>query len=160
MRGDRLRQVREQRGISQRELAAVCDIGEKQIWRYENGESNPTSDILEKIVAEMQVSADDVLNDLYEDELRAEAGALKRRRARLAELEREQSSTVRQRADRRAAYDEIVGLSVEVFWGQPGRFVNQILHRLMGEVRFAVRDGAIAEMVDKPPPPFLRRVDG
>lgn len=106
-----------------------------------------------------QAAADDSLHDPYEDELRAEAGALKRRRARLAELEREQSSTVRQRADRRAAYDEIVGLSLEVFWAQPGRFINQILHRLMGDVRLAVIDGEIKELVDKPPPPFLRRVD-
>jgi transcriptional regulator with XRE-family HTH domain len=61
MRGDRLRLIREQRGLSQRELAAICGLGEKQIWRYENGESKPTSDILEKIVAELRVSADYLL---------------------------------------------------------------------------------------------------
>jgi len=106
-----------------------------------------------------QASADDVLHDIYEDELRVEAEALKRRRARLAELERDQHFTARQRADRRAAYDEIVRLSVDVFWEQEDRFINQILLRLMGDVRLAVLDGEIEELVDKPPPPHLRRVE-
>lgn len=75
MRGDRLKQVREQRGLSQRELAAVCGIGEKQVWRYENGESNPTSDILEKLVTELQISADYLLGFVDEPQsLLAEEG--------------------------------------------------------------------------------------
>lgn len=106
-----------------------------------------------------QASADDVLHDIYEDELRVEADALKRRRARLAELERDQHLTVRQRADRRAAYDEVVRLSVDVFWQQEERFINQILLRLMGDVRLAFKDGEIQELVDKPPPPHMRRID-
>lgn len=106
-----------------------------------------------------QASADDVLHDLYADELRFEAEALKRRRARLAELERGQHSTARLRGDRRAAYDEVVRLSVEVFWQQSDRFINQILLKLMGDVRLAVVEGEIKELVDKPPPPHLRRIE-
>lgn len=106
-----------------------------------------------------QASAADVLHDIYEDELRVEGEALKRRRARLAELERDQHLTARQRADRRLAYDEVVRLSVDVFWEQGDLFINQILLRLMGEVRLAFVNGKIEELVNKPPPPHLRRVE-
>ena len=61
MRGNRLREIREQRQLSQRELAARCGIGEKQIWRYENGDSEPTTGQFVKIVSELGVSADYLL---------------------------------------------------------------------------------------------------
>lgn len=61
MRSDRLKQVREQRGISQRDLAARCGMGEKQIWRYENGESEPSADHLTKLALELEVTADYLL---------------------------------------------------------------------------------------------------
>lgn len=61
MRGDRLKEIREQRRISQRELAARCGIGEKQIWRYENNESEPSAGHLFKIARELFISADYLL---------------------------------------------------------------------------------------------------
>ncbi|MBK8035346.1 MAG: hypothetical protein IPK17_38740 [Chloroflexi bacterium] len=105
-----------------------------------------------------QASADDSLQDLYEDELRAEGDGLKRKRATLAQLERAQGSSARQRRDRQLAYEEIVRLSVDVFWQQDERYINQMLHRLMGNKRLAVRDGEIVEIVDQPPPPHSRRL--
>ena len=61
LRGDRLKEIRELRQLSQRELAARCEMGEKQIWRYENEESNPTSDHVVKIARELAVSSDYLL---------------------------------------------------------------------------------------------------
>jgi len=60
-RGDRLKEVRELRNLSQRELASRCQIGDKQIWRYENGESNPTADHITAIAKELDISADYLL---------------------------------------------------------------------------------------------------
>lgn len=58
MRGDRLREARQ---LTQRELAARCGLGEKQIWRYENNESDPTGDYVARIARELEVSADYLL---------------------------------------------------------------------------------------------------
>jgi transcriptional regulator with XRE-family HTH domain len=61
LRADRLKEIRELRRLSQRELAARCSMGEKQIWRYENEESNPTSDHVVRIARELDVSSDYLL---------------------------------------------------------------------------------------------------
>jgi len=61
IRGDRLRDARDQRGLSQAELSERCAIGEKGIWRYENGQGDPSADILGRIARELDVSADYLL---------------------------------------------------------------------------------------------------
>lgn len=61
MRGDRLRQLREEQGYTQEELSEMLDIGVTQIWRYENEKSKPSSDILTKISRALDVSADYLL---------------------------------------------------------------------------------------------------
>ncbi len=66
MRGDRLKQAREQLGYSQTELATRCDMGEKQVYRYENGLSDPSSDHLARMAREVHVTSDWLL-DLTDD---------------------------------------------------------------------------------------------
>ena len=61
MRADRLKEIRELRQLSQRELAARCGMGEKQIWRYENGETDPGSEQVARIARELDISADYLL---------------------------------------------------------------------------------------------------
>jgi transcriptional regulator with XRE-family HTH domain len=55
---DRLRAIREKRGLTQRELARRCGFGETQIYRYENGRGDPSSDHLARIARELRVSTD------------------------------------------------------------------------------------------------------
>lgn len=57
----RLREARERFQLSQRELAARCGMGEKQVWRYENGESEPSADHLARLARQLSVSADYLL---------------------------------------------------------------------------------------------------
>lgn len=61
MRGDRLKQLRENVRLSQEELADQIGISEPQIWRYEKGESSPRADILTKLSSYFGVSADYIL---------------------------------------------------------------------------------------------------
>lgn len=61
IRGDRIREIRERRGMSQTELGTRCGIGEKGIWRYENGQGDPSADILARIARELDSSADYLL---------------------------------------------------------------------------------------------------
>jgi transcriptional regulator with XRE-family HTH domain len=58
---ERLKLIREQYGVSQRELATRCGIGERQIWRYENGVSDPSASHLKKIACELHASIDYLL---------------------------------------------------------------------------------------------------
>lgn len=61
MRGDRLKKVREERNYSQEKLAELLSIGALQIWRYENGETEPKGEMLAKIAKFLNVSADYLL---------------------------------------------------------------------------------------------------
>ena len=61
MRGSRLREVRELRQMTQHELAVICGLSDKQIGRYENGESDATGDYIEKISRALGVTADYLL---------------------------------------------------------------------------------------------------
>ena len=61
MRSDRLKQLRENEGLSQEELAEQLGISEPQIWRYEKGESSPRADVLTKLATFFTVSADYLL---------------------------------------------------------------------------------------------------
>lgn len=61
MRGDRLRQLRLQRGLTQEDLAAALHLGGKEIWRYENNKTDPSAETLAHIADFMRVSADYLL---------------------------------------------------------------------------------------------------
>ena len=61
MRGDRLRLLRESSKLNQAELAERLGIGELQIWRYENGETEPKGMIVAKIAVFFNVSTDYLL---------------------------------------------------------------------------------------------------
>jgi transcriptional regulator with XRE-family HTH domain len=61
LRGDRIREKREERGLTQRELARLCGFGINQITRYEIGLSQPTAEHLKIISEQLGVSADYLL---------------------------------------------------------------------------------------------------
>ena len=61
VKGDRIREMREDQGMSQTELAQRCGLGEKGIWRYENGQGDPSADVLARISRELDISADYLL---------------------------------------------------------------------------------------------------
>lgn len=78
MRGDRLKALRVAAGVTQIELAEQLNLGSKEIWRYENGESNPSADTVAKIAQYLHVSidylmglSDDARPDLHNDDLTA-----------------------------------------------------------------------------------------
>ncbi len=61
IRIDRLQAMREQRGISQRELARLCGIGESLISKYENGWGDPNVETLKLMAKTLNVSTDYLL---------------------------------------------------------------------------------------------------
>jgi transcriptional regulator with XRE-family HTH domain len=61
MQGERLRRIREEMGISQEDLGERLGLGNRQIWRYENNETRPSSEIVASIAKSLNVSADFLL---------------------------------------------------------------------------------------------------
>jgi len=64
---ERMRSIREQRGITQRQLAQRCGINEFQVSRYETGKTEPSLVNLALIARQLDISSD-YLIDLTDDE--------------------------------------------------------------------------------------------
>lgn len=56
-----MRELRGKMGLSQEALARQIDIGNLQIWRYENGDNEPSSEILSRLAKALDTSADYLL---------------------------------------------------------------------------------------------------
>ncbi len=61
LRADRLRILREENGLSQRELARRCGMAVSIVSKYENGESDPSSTYLKLMAEQLGVSTDYLL---------------------------------------------------------------------------------------------------
>lgn len=57
-RGDRLKLIRENRGLTQDDLNTRLGFGPAQIYRYETGKADPSSEILVRIARELEVTTD------------------------------------------------------------------------------------------------------
>ena len=64
--GARIRKLREERSISQQNLAAICNFEKANMSRIENGRTNPTFLTLHKISVALNVSLS-ILVDLNDD---------------------------------------------------------------------------------------------
>ena len=57
----RLSMLRKKRGLTQEALADLVGITKTQIYRYESGSSQPTLDVIKKMVIALSVSADELI---------------------------------------------------------------------------------------------------
>lgn len=63
----RLKQARTEKKISQQELAKLVGIHYTNIGRYERGEANPTTNVLNKLAQALDVSPDFLINGTLEN---------------------------------------------------------------------------------------------
>ncbi len=61
LRGDRLRSLRLKRNYTQQYLAEILYLNIRQITRYENGEADPSGDVIARMADAFDVSADYLL---------------------------------------------------------------------------------------------------
>lgn len=61
MYGERLRYLRNKRGYTQEQLADALNIGNKQIWRYENEETRPDGLTIARIAKALDTTTDYLL---------------------------------------------------------------------------------------------------
>lgn len=60
--GTRIRQLREEKNISQTDLGNMCDIERSNMNRIEAGNTNPSSYLLYLIAEKLEVEASELLN--------------------------------------------------------------------------------------------------
>jgi transcriptional regulator with XRE-family HTH domain len=60
-RGERLKEVRESRGLSQTDLEQLTGISNMQISRYESGKSEPTPEVIVKLANNLSITTDYLL---------------------------------------------------------------------------------------------------
>lgn len=60
-RGERLKETRDMKGLTQRELASIAGMNEVQLSRYENSKMEPALSTLENLARKLDVSTDYLL---------------------------------------------------------------------------------------------------
>jgi transcriptional regulator with XRE-family HTH domain len=65
--GERLRQERKRKKISQQELATLSGTHYSNIGRYERGDAKPSAELLSRIAQVLEVSPDYLINGTIED---------------------------------------------------------------------------------------------
>jgi transcriptional regulator with XRE-family HTH domain len=70
IKAERLREMREKLGLSQRDLSRACGFGDNMVFRYENGLSDPTSKPLIILAQKLGCSVDYLLGLIDTSELR------------------------------------------------------------------------------------------
>ncbi|HRL11423.1 MAG TPA: recombinase family protein [Aggregatilineales bacterium] len=90
-----------------------------------------------------QARAGTELQALYQEELAQINVRLKNMKVTRDNLQVKQAVVQQTTALQDATLDEIAAMSLEAFWQQESRYINQVLHRLMGKKRFLLLDGEI-----------------
>lgn len=65
--GSRLKQARDEKGLTQKELANLSGLYQAQICRYERGDCTPPSDVLKRLANALEVSSAYLIEGTGED---------------------------------------------------------------------------------------------
>jgi len=90
-----------------------------------------------------QMKAGSELQSIYQEELAQINTRLKNMKVTRNTLKSKAAATERTTELQQATLQELAELSLEAFWKQKSRYINQVLHRLMGKKRFLLLDGEI-----------------
>jgi transcriptional regulator with XRE-family HTH domain len=66
MFAERLKKIREERGLTQMQLAELMGVAWNSIWRYENTKRKPSYDIIEVIVNKVDVDPRKLFDSRWE----------------------------------------------------------------------------------------------
>jgi len=61
MLGNRLKELRIKRGMTQESLAEMLGLDARAIWRYENDKNKPSSDVIAGMAQQLETTADYLL---------------------------------------------------------------------------------------------------
>ena len=80
---------------------------------------------------------------MYREELAQINTRLKNMKVTRDTLQAKTVETQRTTVIQQTTLEELAEMSLEAFWNQESRYINQVLHRLMGKKRFLLLDGEI-----------------
>lgn len=60
--GSRIKEIRKQKGLTQKQLGEKCGMYESQIRKYENGKANPKIETLQKIATALECNLSDLMD--------------------------------------------------------------------------------------------------
>ncbi len=96
-----------------------------------------------KMLIRDRLSVGDEIRHLYDEELAQINTRLKSMRATGTMLDTQRLSLQRETTSQHTTLGELAELTLEAFWQQESRVINQMLHRLMGKNRLLLLNGQI-----------------
>lgn len=64
--GEKIRRIRKERSLTQKQLGDLCGMADSAIRRYEIGKGNPKFETLERIAKALRVPVSDIMPDVIE----------------------------------------------------------------------------------------------
>lgn len=108
---------------------------------------------LDREIAELEVEARTLIREqakagaelrkIYQEELTQINTRLKNMKLTRDTMQSKMTVKKKKSVVQEATLQELADLSLEAFWNQESRYINQILHRLLGKKRFLLLDGEI-----------------
>lgn len=95
-----------------------------------------------------QASAGEDLQTLYDEELSQINTRLRNMRATRVGLQAQSVADLQAETLQQASLEELASMTLEAFWKQESRYINQMLHRLMGKKRLIGLKGEIVGVAE------------
>jgi len=148
-----------ERKISARITEFLSQMLEQQTTHIFNGKSSDVPDIQARIVLlddeigeiedkvrlliHKQLTAGEQIQDIYEEELDKLNGQLQNMREARERLKGESLAEQTSTSSQQATLEDLAKLTLENFWCQESRKINQMLHRIFGKRRLVILNGEI-----------------
>jgi transcriptional regulator with XRE-family HTH domain len=128
---EKLSKLRNERGLTQQEMAKLSGVGIAQMRRYEKGKSSPTLEVIKNIARTLGISADELIFD--ENERVAAAKILDRKMleqfeqiAKLSTQDKEAVKTILEGMILKGRLEEVMPARSDAAWSkQMRRVVNK-----------------------------------
>lgn len=167
------RRVVSERKISARINEFLSQMLEQQTTEIFDGKPSDVPDIQARLVllndeiGEMedkvrllirkQLTAGEQIQDIYQEELDKLNGQLQNMREARERLKGESLAETNSTSSQQATLEELAKLTLENFWRQESRKINQMLHRIFGKRRLVILNGEIIGIAEVNRPQRRRR---
>ncbi len=101
-----------------------------------------------RLVIRKQMTAREEVQHIFDEEITKISDQLKVMREARNRLQGEALAVQHNSAVQQATLEELANLTLERFWQQESRYINQMLHRLMGKRRLVLLSGAVVGVVE------------
>jgi len=125
---EKLSKLRNERGLTQQEMAKLSGVGIAQMRRYEKGKSSPTLEVIKNIARTLGISADELIFD--ENERVATAKILDRKMleqfeqiAKLSTHDKEAVKTILESMILKGRLEEVMPFRSDAAWSRQMRSV-------------------------------------